>query len=40
LINLFHTDSKYAGGSQNYFEMFILPNGVLFMSEPFLEQLF
>ena len=25
---------------QNYFEMFILPNGVLFISEPFLERLF
>ena len=37
-VNLYRTDAKY-GQHGNYFEMFILPNGTLFISEPFLEQL-
>lgn len=37
-VNVFTTDCKY-GQHGNYFEMFILPNGTLFMSEPYLESL-
>jgi hypothetical protein len=39
LVNLFYSESKYAGGSKNYYELFILPNGALFISEPFLEEI-
>jgi len=38
LVNLFYSDSKYCSG-KNYYELFILPNGYLFMSEPLLEEL-
>lgn len=36
-VNLYRTDVKY-GQHGNFFELFILPNGAIFMSEPFLEQ--
>ena len=39
LVNLYYTDCKYSGGSKNYFEMFILTNGALFISEPLFESL-
>ena len=38
LIHIFQTESKYASNT-NYFEMFILPNGALFMSEAFLDEI-
>jgi hypothetical protein len=34
-INLFHSDCKFSGQS-NFFELFILPSGNLFMSENLL----
>lgn len=37
-VNVYATDCKY-GQHGNYFEMFILPNGTLFMSEPLLEEI-
>jgi hypothetical protein len=37
-VNVFNTECKY-GQAGNYFEMFILPNGTLFMSEPLLEEI-
>ena len=37
LINVFKTESKYSLSS-NYFELFILPNGALFISEAYLYE--
>ena len=38
LINVFYSDFKYSG-NRNYFELFILPNGNLFISEPLLVEI-
>jgi hypothetical protein len=38
LINVFKTDCKY-GSHGNYFELFILPNGSLFISEALLDEI-
>ena len=37
LVNIFHSDCKFACG-RNYYEMFILSNGALFISEPLLTE--
>ena len=38
LINVFKTESKYSLNT-NYFELFILPNGALFISESYLHEI-
>lgn len=37
LINIFYSDSKYCSG-KNYYELFVLPCGYLYISEPLIEQ--
>ena len=38
LVNVFYSDSKYSSG-KNYYELFVLPNGYLFISEPLIEEI-
>jgi len=38
LVNIFHSDCKFSSG-RNYYEMFILANGALFISEPMLTEI-
>ena len=38
IVNVFYSDYKYSG-NRNYFELFILPNGNLFISESLLTEI-